>query len=53
MNSYENRDMNSQEFDRDAWLKQKQEDRDAAFGIVADTVQGIKKDGKQLQQCDL
>ena len=50
MNSYENRDMNSQEFDRDAWLKQKQEDRNAAFGIVADTVQGIKKDGKQLQQ---
>ena len=39
----------NQSFDREAWLKQKQDERNLAFRIVEDTLGSIRKDEKMLQ----
>ena len=39
----------NQSFDREAWLKQKQDERNLAFRIVEDTLGSIKRDEKMLQ----
>ena len=39
----------NQSFDKEAWLKQKQDERDLAFKIVEDTLGSIKRDEKMLQ----
>lgn len=39
----------NQSFDREAWLKQKQDERNLAFRIVEDALGSIRKDEKMLQ----